>query len=493
MGYSFCACIFVWATIYLAVFKGVHGSSFIVWLTVPIPLIFIIVMMVRGLMLPGAFNGINQYIQGDPVKAAKIDLASMWADAAGQIFFSIGVCMGIMTSYGSYNPIRKPIIMDNCIIAITNSTVSFVSGFAVWSIVGFLRAQGSAAKANTGGTDLVFIAYPVATLQMEGSAFWTCLLGLTLFLLGVDSAFSMVEAVATVLHDTQTFRNCNRTLIAFILCLIGLGISALFCTNWGYILFDCIDHYLGNYLLLLVGILQCAGVGWAFEYERTKAKSEAYANSIDFLVYGYWIFLFITGAWSISQDTGKYGMLAFLGVLACFVLPLSFLQADTTVTEWYNDIVMCGVRRIGWSMSKLGRDNEGERAGVENWYEKYFVFYWCITIKYIIPMVLWFILLYVIKKDLIKPYGGYALHWQIVGLLVPLIGLAAFLINIWCCVEQEDLDEEEFSVEWTKASDKDLGITEEMRKAMDEEKAEEAKLLEAAKGEVELKEAVADV
>lgn len=72
--------------------------------------------------------------------------------------------MGIMTSYGSYNPIRKPIIMDNCIIALTNSCVSFVSGFAVWSIVGFLNAQGSAAKANTGGTDLVFIAYPVATL-----------------------------------------------------------------------------------------------------------------------------------------------------------------------------------------------------------------------------------------------------------------------------------------------------------------------------------------
>lgn len=163
--------------------------------------------------------------------------------------------MGIMTSYGSYNPIRKPIILDNCIIALTNSTVSFVSGFAVWSIVGFLQNQKSAAAGNSGGTDLVFIAYPVATLKMQGSAGWTFLLGLTLFLLGVDSAFSMVEAVSTVLHDTQTFKAIPKALLALILCLIGLGISALFCTNWGYILFDCIDHYLGNYLLLLVGIL----------------------------------------------------------------------------------------------------------------------------------------------------------------------------------------------------------------------------------------------
>jgi SNF family Na+-dependent transporter len=64
--------------------------------------------------------------------------AGVWADAAGQIFFSIGVCMGIMTSYGSYNKVDKPIIMDNMIIAISNSMFSFVAGFAVWSIVGYL-------------------------------------------------------------------------------------------------------------------------------------------------------------------------------------------------------------------------------------------------------------------------------------------------------------------------------------------------------------------
>jgi SNF family Na+-dependent transporter len=59
---SFGACIFVWATIFLAIFNGVQGSSYVVWITVPIPLIFIVVMMVRGLLLPGAFNGISQYI-----------------------------------------------------------------------------------------------------------------------------------------------------------------------------------------------------------------------------------------------------------------------------------------------------------------------------------------------------------------------------------------------------------------------------------------------
>lgn len=98
---------------------------------------FIIIMLVNNVTLEGAGNGIDKYLNGTPGMEVP---SSVWADAVGQIFFSIGVCMGIMTSYGSYNPVKKPIILDNMVICISNSSVSFVSGFAVWAIVGFLEA-----------------------------------------------------------------------------------------------------------------------------------------------------------------------------------------------------------------------------------------------------------------------------------------------------------------------------------------------------------------
>jgi len=47
--------------------------------------------------------------------------------------------MGIFTSFGSYNPIRKPIIMDNLIICFSNSGFSFIAGFGVWAIIGYLN------------------------------------------------------------------------------------------------------------------------------------------------------------------------------------------------------------------------------------------------------------------------------------------------------------------------------------------------------------------
>jgi len=198
---AFFATLFVWFICFLAVFKGVHSSSYIVWFTVPVPLVFIIVMVINNLTLEGAGNGIDKYLNGTPGMEIK---NSVWADAVGQIFFSLGVCMGIMTSYGSYNKVEKPIIMDNMIISLCNSTVSFISGFAVWAVVGFLEAKDSLAKSKTASMGLAFIAYPTACDMMQWSNLWAFLLGCTLFLLGVDSAFSMVEATSTVITDLVT-------------------------------------------------------------------------------------------------------------------------------------------------------------------------------------------------------------------------------------------------------------------------------------------------
>lgn len=62
----------------------------------------------------------------------------MWVEACGQIFFSLGICMGTMTSYASFNSKDKPIIGDSFLICCINACISFIAGFAVFSIVGTL-------------------------------------------------------------------------------------------------------------------------------------------------------------------------------------------------------------------------------------------------------------------------------------------------------------------------------------------------------------------
>jgi SNF family Na+-dependent transporter len=251
--------------------------------------------------------------------------STVWADAVGQIFFSIGVCMGIMTSYGSYNPVKKPIILDNMVICICNSSVSFISGFAVWAIVGYLEAKNNLAQSKTSSAGLAFIAFPTACDMMTWANFWTFMFSSTLFFLGIDSAFSMVEATSTVITDLDSMKNWPRGFIAFLICFLGFLLSIPFCTNWGYVLFDVIDHYLCTYLLFLCGIFQCFGCGWGFDVEATMNKSENHAKSLKYLTFSFWVYLMLIGLIFVLLEEIPYGILALcLGILL-FVLAPSFM------------------------------------------------------------------------------------------------------------------------------------------------------------------------
>jgi SNF family Na+-dependent transporter len=137
-----------WIITYFCVFKGVKSSSYVVWVTVPGPIIFIFIMVMNNLCLENADAGIRMYLRGqDPVTgeaapaSEKLGNGQMWADAVGQMFFSLGVCMGVMTSYSSYNRRNKPIIRDVMVISFGNCILSFFAGFAVFSVVGYLNGQ----------------------------------------------------------------------------------------------------------------------------------------------------------------------------------------------------------------------------------------------------------------------------------------------------------------------------------------------------------------
>lgn len=316
--------------------------------------------------------------------------------------------MGIMTSYGSYNDARKPIILDNMVIAFGNSLTSFIAGFAVWSVVGYLQSINSIAKNKTSSMGLAFIAYPTAIDSFESAPnFWALLLGITLFLLGIDSAFSMVEATSTVICDTRWGSQFPRMFVAFVLCLVGFLLSLPFCTNFGFILFDVIDYYLSNGLLIIVGLLQCAGVGWGFDASATTKKSEKHANSLYVMFAGFWITLICVGVVTVSAGETAAGLITVVVVLLVLIMPLSFYASGMSLGEWYNEIFMCGVKRIGFSMSAIGRKNPSQR---QCW-EGLFVFYWGVCVKYICNIALWFIFCGNVKKIITSPYEGYSTGW----------------------------------------------------------------------------------
>lgn len=176
------------------------------------------------------------------------------------------ICWGTTISYASFSPPKKPIIKETFLIIFSSTIIGFTSGFAVFSVIGYLIYMGSPVSDKVQSIGLAFIAYPAAIDMMKGANLWAFVFGLTVFFLGIDSAFSLLEAGLTSIQESSVGKLMAREKLSLLWCILGVLVSILFCFNWGYTLFDVIDHYLNIYLLLSIGLWECFAVAWVNGY-----------------------------------------------------------------------------------------------------------------------------------------------------------------------------------------------------------------------------------
>lgn len=152
-------CTLTWVIVYLCVFRGVNVLGKIVYFTMGFPIIALVVILVRGVTLENALQGIRYYVgtwRGDTLGDAKV-----WQDAVGQIFFSIGCSFGAFTAYSSYNPRLQNCVSDTWIIALSNSLFEVIAGFAAFGVAGFLNLNPNGVDLGT--YSLGFLTYTLSS------------------------------------------------------------------------------------------------------------------------------------------------------------------------------------------------------------------------------------------------------------------------------------------------------------------------------------------
>ena len=103
----------------------------------------------------------------------------------------------------------------------------------------------------------------------------------TLLLLGIDSAMSLVEAVCEALIDNFKFCRRHVPLVSALVCLAGFLVSLIMTTRGGYQILDIIDHFSSNYLMLLGGGISTIIIGWGYPAEKlvTQVKTKTGQNA----------------------------------------------------------------------------------------------------------------------------------------------------------------------------------------------------------------------
>uniref|UniRef100_A0A2K5W7N9 Transporter n=1 Tax=Macaca fascicularis TaxID=9541 RepID=A0A2K5W7N9_MACFA len=253
--------------LYFSLWKGVKTSGKVVWITATLPYFVLFVLLVHGVTLPGASNGINAYLHIDFYRLKE---ATVWIDAATQIFFSLGAGFGVLIAFASYNKFDNNCYRDALLTSSINCITSFVSGFAIFSILGYMAHEH---KVNiedvaTEGAGLVFILYPEAISTLSGSTFWAVVFFIMLLALGLDSSMGGMEAIITGLADDFQVLKRHRKLFTFGVTF-GTFLLALFCiTKGGIYVLTLLDTFAAGTSILFAVLMEAIGVSWFYGVDR---------------------------------------------------------------------------------------------------------------------------------------------------------------------------------------------------------------------------------
>ncbi|KAJ1203926.1 hypothetical protein NDU88_007707 [Pleurodeles waltl] len=253
--------------LYFSLWKGVKTSGKVVWITATMPYFVLTALLVRGVTLPGAIDGIKAYLSVDFYRLCE---ASVWIDAATQICFSLGIGFGVLIAFSSYNKFSNNCYRDAIITTSVNSLTSFFSGFVIFSFLGYMSQKHNVAISDVAkdGPGLIFIIYPEAIATLPLSSVWAVIFFIMLLTLGIDSAMGGMESVITGMIDEFKFLHRHRELFTLFV-VVSTFLISLFCvTNGGIYVFTLLDHFAAGTSILFGVLIEAIGVAWFYGVGR---------------------------------------------------------------------------------------------------------------------------------------------------------------------------------------------------------------------------------
>ncbi|WAR07980.1 SC6A3-like protein [Mya arenaria] len=224
-----------WLVVYLCLWKGVKSLGKVVYVTATLPYVLLTVLLIRGVTLDGAVDGIKHYIYPDLSKLLK-----------GQGYDDRLFCGRV---YGLF-----------------------------WrTVLGFLAKEIGVLIDDLpfSGASLAFIAYPEALSRLPLPNLWAVLFFITLILVSVDTTFGTFETVINAIVDYD-FRRLHRyrihiTSLLTVLIIVG---SIPLCTSGGYYIFMLTDWYIATFNIVFVALLETIIISWIYGANRFSEDIE---------------------------------------------------------------------------------------------------------------------------------------------------------------------------------------------------------------------------
>ena len=263
-----------WLIIGLSIVKGVKSSGKTMYVTATVPYIILAILFARGILLPGASEGVMFFIKPDFKILKSINI---WKDAVAQIFFSLGSGWGCLLTLSSYNNFRNNIYRDTYFVVLTNSFTSIFAGFAIFSYLGYMAnsLQLDITEVVDKGPGLAFQVWPEAMTKLSESpkisATFAIMFFLMLFSLGLSTMVVTVENIITSFFDLFPKKREKRSLVLLVLVIILFTLGLPMVTKNGFYLFTLVDNYAAVYSVILIAIVELVSVSYIYKIKRLNS------------------------------------------------------------------------------------------------------------------------------------------------------------------------------------------------------------------------------
>jgi NSS family neurotransmitter:Na+ symporter len=239
-------------------------------------------------------------------------------DAAGQLFYSLSIAMGILIAYGSYVPDDANLVQSVNRIEFFDTAVAFLAGVMVIpSVFVFMGTEGMGS-----GPSLMFVSLPKVFQAMATPGIFV---GAVFFLMAIfaplTSCISVLEAIVANIMAIFHADRKKVTLIMGAVYLIATAVIAL-----GYSIFyvevklpngstgqllDIMDYISNSFMMPFISMISTILIGWIVgpkwiidEVESTGDKFRRKYVYIVMIKYVAPIMMFIL----FLQSTGILGM-----------------------------------------------------------------------------------------------------------------------------------------------------------------------------------------
>jgi neurotransmitter:Na+ symporter, NSS family len=241
----------------LGVNRGIEAFSRIL---MPALVMLLLALAIYALTLPSRDEALTFYLSPDFSALAR---PIVWVRALGQAFFSIGVGMGVLITYGAYMERRSSVVQSAAIVTFADTGIALLAGLVIFPLAFSLGTDPGA------GPQLAFDTLPRTFDSFSPTTGYIVALGfyLSLTMAALTSAVALIETATVGLQDGTGWRR-NRSLAIVALAVIALGIpSALSYSGTGLEVagrpvLDLMDAAIGNFGLSVGAAVTMLLLSW---------------------------------------------------------------------------------------------------------------------------------------------------------------------------------------------------------------------------------------